>query len=107
MHPAWVAALAAELARPEYAGLAADAAYRLVTARPPQTGGPGRLVNTQTPAEFRLTRLRFVTADQFAAVKEKHRTGLEFVVADVPPAGFPNTVRRELFDAAWAARGDT
>lgn len=111
MHKHQMDVLIAELKRPEYAGLSADAAYNLLSGRQPQTGAPGRFIDTRSEAEKRLGKVHFLTTSQSAARMPKHISPHAVIVPDelasefptgIP--GMPNTVRRPEFDEAWSQR---
>lgn len=99
LHPHQHMAIVAELSKPEYGVLAAEAAFLFLA-------NPARLRD-------RLGTVRFLTSTQLAALLEKHRPLAVVLIDDATvlafPSGvpgFPNKLRREWFDRAWTeARG--
>lgn len=124
MQPFHMQALIAELRRPEYSGLEADAAYALLTGRKQQVS-TGKLIDTRSEAEKRLGAVRFIPQSVWNALRDKDRARLPTAIViddetangfaytygqdkegnggqvgyDIP--GFPNKVRRHEFDEAW------
>lgn len=92
MHPHQLRALEAELRKPEYDGMTAEAAYRKIEKDKTMCG---------------LSGVRFVTATALETLPENRRDKA-IVISDeemvrfpsgIP--GFPNAIRRSDFDIAW------
>jgi hypothetical protein len=94
MHPHQLRALEAELRKPDYDGMSAEAAYRKIDKDKTMCG---------------LSEVRFVNSAALATIPEnqRHRT---IVITDEERSGFPggipgfpNAIRRSDFDIAWQA----
>jgi len=94
MHPHQLRALEAELGKPEYGGMTAEAAYRKIDRDKTMCG---------------LSQVRFVTSAELEQTPLK-KGKWAFIVSDEEKSrfpsgipGFPNAVRRSDFDIAWQA----